>query len=646
MNPVTRRVRHALMLLLAVVLTVAAYYRGLPGDYIFDDFPNLLHNKQVHVERLDPASLKAAAFSSGSGLLFRPVSMASFALNHYFFGIKPYSFKAVNLAIHLLNGLALFWLASLLLTAFRRIYRPELSDSMIFWTALAASVVWMLHPINLTGVLFVVQRMASLAALFTVLGLCLYVLGRMRLWEGRPGLGLMLVGVLLFGPLALFSKESGALLPLYMLVVEFTLFGFRNRDRRFSKPVIVFFSLAVALPALAALVWLVVDPQRFFGGYSIRTFTMVERLLTEARVLLFYLKLIFVPSLGDLGLYHDDIGLSSGLLKPISTLLSVIALLALMAGSVLLRKRVPFLSLGVLWFFAGHALESTILPLEIAFEHRNYLAGFGPMFATVYFLLNVQGAVALRRVYPLALVTLVSVLFALTWLRAGQWSSNVDQALHEARHHPESVRANSGAGRIMAHLVLAGQFSDPGPAFQYFEKARALGAAHIGAECAMIVFAAKIGRTIDPAWIDGIEHKLRHQPITPNAVISLKDLIRCQEVDCDISDARMRKVIDSAFQNPSLAEAKSLYADMLFLRGSFLINRLRSFEAGLDSFEAAVQAQPSVLQYRINLTQLLIIMGRTAEARAHLDRLKAMNRFDQYLDKIDALEKELAPASG
>ncbi|HEX9626854.1 MAG TPA: hypothetical protein VGA00_07965 [Acidiferrobacterales bacterium] len=642
MNPDRRTVIRALIFLVAVALTVTAYYRGLSGDYIFDDFPNLLQNKQIHIDSLDLDSLKAAAFSSGSGMLRRPVSMTSFALNYYFFGIKPFSFKLVNLVIHLLTGASLFWLASLLLHAFRRIHRPALPDHRIYWTALAASAVWMLHPLNLTGVLFVAQRMASLAALFTVLGLCLYVLGRLRLWEGRPGLSLILSALLVFGLLAVLSKENGALLPLYMFVVEFTVFGFRAHDNRWSKPVIVFFVIVLALPAVGALLWMIIDPERFLYGYAVRSFTPWERLLTEARVLVFYLKLILAPSLGELGLYHDDFMISTSLFKPISTLFAVIALFAALLSSVLWRRKIPILSLAVMWFFAGHILESTILPLEIAFEHRNYLAGFGIMFALVYLLLNGASTGALHRLFPLALVALIAALFTLTWLRAGQWSNNVDQAIHEVRHHPESVRANYGAGRIFAHLVLAGQITDPAPAIRYFEQARSLGDASIAAESALIIFASKIAKELDPSWIEGIKHKLLHQPIAPNTVVSLKQLILCQETQCPITNDQMRSVIDAAFQNPNLARTKFVYADMLTLRGSFLINRLNSFEAGRESFEAAVQAHPGEPQYRINLVKLLMAMGRETEAREQFARLKAMNVFGQYPDRIKALERELA----
>ena len=223
--------------------------------------------------------------------------------------------------------------------------------------------------------------MTSLATLFLVCGLCLYVAGRLRMLDNRRGLPLILTGLLVFGGLAIFSKENGALLPLYMLVVEMTLFRFRGSKGQADKAVIIFFLATVAIPAGLLLLYLSMHPAAVLGGYSGRNFTLTERLLTESRVLVFYLKMIIMPSITELGLYHDDIAVSRGLLEPPTTLYSLITLSGLLLGALLLLKKRPLVSLGILWFFAGHVLESSIYPLEIAHEHRNYLADYGILLA-------------------------------------------------------------------------------------------------------------------------------------------------------------------------------------------------------------------------------------------------------------------------
>ena len=284
------------------LLAVSIYLPGLDGDYMFDDMPNLIHNKQLDLESIDLESLQGAIFSSESGVLQRPVSMLSFALNRHFFGIAPYSHKLINLIIHLANGFGIFLLSNLLLRSYRRFRDPEYSVAAVTWLPVVLGALWLVHPLNLTPVLYIVQRMTSLATLFTIAGLCLYLVGRTRTLDGRKGLHLVLTGFLVFGGLALFSKESGSLLPLYMLVLELTLFRFRNQAGGTDKSILAFFAITVVLPTVLLLLFVAIHPEYITGGYALRDFTLTERALTEPRVVIFYLKSILMPSISELGL--------------------------------------------------------------------------------------------------------------------------------------------------------------------------------------------------------------------------------------------------------------------------------------------------------------------------------------------------------
>ncbi len=170
-------------LLLAVLCSIGllAYSPGLSGDFLFDDDANIVHNDNIHIHKLTPASLKGAALSGHSGPLKRPVSMLSFALNYYFAGLDTFYFKLTNVVIHLLNGIGLFFLTRLILAAYRERHEPRLTDRHLLVLSLAVSAAWLLHPLNLTGVLYVVQRMTSLSALFVIWGLVLYMAGRRRM---------------------------------------------------------------------------------------------------------------------------------------------------------------------------------------------------------------------------------------------------------------------------------------------------------------------------------------------------------------------------------------------------------------------------------------------------------------------------------
>lgn len=180
--------RLGVILSLTVVsfITAVLYAPGFSGSFLFDDELNITANERVQIESLSFDALKQAAFSTKSGPLARPLSMLSFALNHYFHGLAPFYFKLTNLIIHLVTGLALFFALRLLLELFRRRH-GVFTESHRDWIVLAVAATWLLHPLNLTSVLYIVQRMTALAALFSLLSMVLYFYGRLRQFESKSG---------------------------------------------------------------------------------------------------------------------------------------------------------------------------------------------------------------------------------------------------------------------------------------------------------------------------------------------------------------------------------------------------------------------------------------------------------------------------
>jgi hypothetical protein len=226
-------------------------------------------------------------------------------------------------------------------------------------------------------VLHVVQRMTSLSALFLLAALLLHLRGREQ--GGRAGAAMLMLAWAFLWPLSFLSKETGALFPLFALAWELIV---RRRSRgnldRFARVL-----AALAGLCLAAGMAYVLSPrgQWLWSGYEFRPFSLVERLLTEARVLWFYLGLIVAPRLEALGLYHDDIAASTNLVSPWSTLPSLLGLIGLAWLAWRMRTRASLVAFGIAWYLIGHAMESTVLPLEIAHEHRNYIPIFGVLIA-------------------------------------------------------------------------------------------------------------------------------------------------------------------------------------------------------------------------------------------------------------------------
>ncbi|MCG2635370.1 MAG: hypothetical protein J4A00_10760, partial [Gammaproteobacteria bacterium] len=366
------------------LLLLAVYWPGLHGPFLFDDYSNILNNPLLRIDTIDFQALKSAALSLASGPLNRPVAALSFALNYHFAGgYSELAFKATNLMIHGLSTLVLFWLCRQVVAT--PAATSHLNPNRRWLIPLAVTAAWALHPIQLTSVLYVVQRMTALAGLFAFLTLGCYLRGRLALAAGNRPLAWLFWGGIapLTFTLGLYSKESTVLvlvlIPLFdwILLPEQRPWRLWQTLNRRSQHTIAFAGLALLVVIVSGLT------SHFAPQYGARPFDLSERLMTESRVVWFYLSLILFPQLTRFGLYHDDIPISQGIFEPVSTLPSILGLLILLVTALSLRKRQPLIALGLFWFLGGHLLESTFIPLEIAHEHRNYLPSAGLLLALV-----------------------------------------------------------------------------------------------------------------------------------------------------------------------------------------------------------------------------------------------------------------------
>ena len=362
-------------LLVLLLVTSAVYWPGLSGPFLFDDYANL---QELGLDGgvSDRESLQRFVFGNRSGPTGRPVAMFSFLLDGQDWPPRISNFKYTNIMIHLLCGLGICWLSYLLGKALR------VSEQAAAVLGIATAAVWLLHPLNSTTTLYVVQRMTQLMTLFAVLALVCYIKGR-NLMPSQPRSGLLLLCCSLFpfGLLSVLSKENGALLLLLIVALETTLFAGQPTTRLFR----LWYRIGVLVPAGFLILGFCYMAWSGLDSYRFRDFTLPERLLTQARILVIYLGKIGVPSAIGVGLYHDEIPVSTSLIHPWTTLPALLAIIALLASGFRLRKTQPVFSLAVFWFFGMQVMESTIIPLELYFEHRNYISMIGPLFAMVWY---------------------------------------------------------------------------------------------------------------------------------------------------------------------------------------------------------------------------------------------------------------------
>lgn len=625
-----------------LVACAIAYWPGHSGGFIFDDMPNIVENPDVHVQVLDPNSLYSAALSSESGILRRPISMLSFALNHYFAGLNAAPYKLTNIAIHLAVILAIFFLTRQLLAALRETHGESPKTLHASGVALFVTAFFALHPIQLTSVLYVVQRMTSLSGLFTVLGLIAYVvLRRARFTAGR-GLVALFVVPPTCTALALMSKENGALLPLFAGAIELVIFRFRARDKRWDRGIVGWYAVFLLLPALAAVAILALDSDRLLSGYVIREFTLGERLLSETRILVFYLKNLIAPSLTELGLYHDDIAVSRGLFSPLTTFFSIVVLLMLTGAAFLARNRAPLVTLGIAWFFVGHAMESSFLPLELSHEHRNYLPVFGVGLALAGAVFAVVPDRISPRVKGAVAVVFVAMLGITTFVRATQWANPYDHAEAEVRNHPNSVRALQGAAKLYADLAMSGRDWAREPAFERFERAMVLDSPDVVAETSLVLLACRLRMPVKEAWLISLDRKLRERPNTYATVTSLKQLLRSGADRPCLDNRQMEALLYAAWTNPSTRSFPQISADMASIYGEYLVNVRRDVAGAEKKFRDAVAVEPREAQYRINLIKFLIATARPNDAERELENLKQTRGRMQRTREIAVLAANIA----
>jgi hypothetical protein len=602
-------------LLVLVVAVVALYWPGRGGGFVFDDYPNIVDNTALHVTGWDRHAWLAAVFSSDSGLNHRPLPMATFALNHVFTGLDPVPMKLTNIAIHALNAcLVLGLLRTLLLLAV-----PAIDARRREWTARFAAAAWALHPINLMAVLFVVQRMESLCHTFVFAGLWLYLLGRRRqLADEAGGRWRIVAGIAGGTALGALCKESAVLLPLYAACVELCLCGFRDARGARDRRLLVFFGFVLVLPAVLGLAWLlpgILSP----AAWATRDFTLGERLLTEGRVVLDYLRWTLFPSLRQFGLYHDDIAISHGLLQPASTAFALFALAMLAAIGFAARKSRPLLALGIAWFLCAQLLTATIVPLELVFEHRNYFASLGLCLAVADLLLLAPRPDAIRRIGALLAVAWLLFLGFTTLLRAMEWSDPLRFAASEAAKHPLSPRSTYDHARVLA---LATGYKPGSPllpqAFQALEHARSVPGSGVLPYSGLLILAARTGTPVRAEWWRDLDRRLREQPFGVQEINTIASITRCVRAKgCDFAQAEMQDMFEAVRSHGPNAEICNIQADYVF-------NVLRQPEEGLRLRQCAIDLNPGEPQYRINRARVLIALGKMAEAREDIATLRAM----------------------
>jgi len=605
--------RWAVAVSLAVALALLPFLPGLYGPFLHDDLSNL---PKLVVGPFSWDALLDVAVRNESGPFRRPIANMLLATNYWLHGFEsPFGFKVGNLIIHGMAGIAAGWLAFWLL----RLLAPTASPDSCRFAAALVALIWLVHPIQISTVHYVVQRMAQLSTLFTFLALG-SAARTLSLLPERPSFAYVAAGLTTFitlTALATLSKENGVLvLPLaaailFVWLATLPLAQRRGRLRQL-RPVVY---PALILPIVAAATFLALRPGFVLGAYAGRDFSLVERVFTQFVVMWKYLGIIVWPQPSSMSLFHEVTTRGSHSLEAwiAGALLAALAVSALLAA-----RRFPVWSVAVLFFLTSHALESTVFALEMMYEHRNYTALFGPALLAGY------GIQLLRQRFPPVarigwLLPLV-LLSGLTLQRSVDWSDMTRFYSREYRNHPDSFRAILGA------YVLLKMEGGSQAEIDTFER-RILERRDGLIWTAMLEAGKQCEDPGYPADWDKVEARIR-AAVRPDRMVEFTHLLtnRVLSGTCEGLDRqRFAGMVELGYRHGLAAGSPAVIEEMARMR-AWLYRNEGDIDQAIDWFWRASAARPQAVEALFDAAYLLLNADRVEQVERVVEELQRRER--------------------
>lgn len=447
---------------------------GISGPFLLDDhvhFPKLSGNDG----NIDSVNEVLSLVTSGSSATGRPLSFLSLLIEDNGWPAKPNDYKQNNIFFHLIN-FCLVFLLTIKLLALTSLHKRNTSR----YLALLVAVSWAVLPIHGSAIFLTIQRMTLLSTSMMLISIILVV----SVWEkdrdNRINFSLYV--------LAGFFCIVGVMFKEIAILTVFYVYAAAYLARSFGTHVYLYklIKYACVIIALGCVIYFFKDYEKMQSLYEKRDFTMAERILTEGRVLIEYMRQTLFPSMSGLGPFHDGYSISRSLFNPFTTFFSWVTIGILFGLSFFFRKQAPLFLFAVMWFFLGHSLESTFLPLEIYFEHRNYLPSYGLLLFAIVLFFKVSGAKLFTVIFLLYLALISFVSYA----GSNVWGSRESLYYVWLSENPSSIRARI---EVVKNELSRGR---PTSAEQVFEDGLARHHDHAG----YYLFGYIIGRCLTPNY--------------------------------------------------------------------------------------------------------------------------------------------------
>ena len=466
------------------IILILIYSNSFYGEWHFDDYANIVINPHIQIKSFSLPEIKHCMYGIYHDRLLRPLSYLSFALNYKLGGMDVFGFHVVNFIIHYLSAVFLF------LFIYNTLKLPKLKDqyeNIAYPVALLATFFWALNPVWVTSVTYVVQRMASMAGLFYIMSMYFYLKGRTSAHISKRPISSILFFILCItsGLAAVLSKENAVMLPVSILLFDLFLI------QGFTKENIIKYIKISTLPVLLILIIGFIYTGGFsnaLGGYEIRDFSMTQRLLTEPRVILFYLSLLFYPVSSRLTLLYD-MEVSRSLLHPWTTIPSILLILVIIGFAFYIARKRPLLSFSIIFYFLNHIIEGSIFSLELIYEHRNYLPSmllFVPFAEFIIYAIDYfSNKKIIRFIIALGIALILFGEGDITYSRNKTVSDDLLLWLDNIDKSPKLSRPHTNAGRV--YYIN----NEEEKAYQEYQKAMTLN--NFGSEEAFAIQESNLG---------------------------------------------------------------------------------------------------------------------------------------------------------
>ena len=641
----------ALFLALLVLVGFIIYSNTFHSPFVFDDRDAIADNTFIRMDEITSRSIIDAATGYGRN---RPVAMLSFAINYYLGKYNVIGYHLVNILIHIANGILLFLFLKLTLTLLNRQTNTtrNLNPSTIVVLSFFAALLWLVNPVQTQSVTYIVQRMNSMGAMFYLLALILYAKGRLarqrKLKEvatrsktdGKQGFfqnyHFLFGGCFLAGFMALGCKESTAVLPLIIFLYEW--YFFQDLDKKWFKRQLKYAAVIAILLVVVAGLYVGFNPAEKFNtlrDYSYNEFSLGQRLLTQTRVVIYYLSLIFYPNPSRLNLDYD-FPLSYSLLNPFTTLLSLLLIVGLMTLGLYLARKQRLISFCIFWFFGNLVIESSVIPLAIIYEHRLYLPSMAVILLAVILFHRYLKPSWLPAVIACAAVALCSFW---TFERNHIWQDTITLWADCVRKSPNKARPYTNLAQALTDQK---RYDEALPNF--------LRAIHIDPN--LLEAQYNLGNLYDKLdkTDKAIEHYRKAVHINPNFTKALNNLgaallkrdntdeaikyfQRALQIDPKFAAAHINlgaafveqdKIDEAIVQFNKALQVGSNLAKAQFQLGDVLIKQGRT-KQGIILTKQALQNDPDYAEAHNNLGGQLLQQGKLDEALEHLTRALSIN---------------------